>query len=1068
MSDKLNWYSSVQEKINEDLDRFYEEFYSATLTNVGASYRINPCPNCGHNNCCTITGNTVHCFSGRCDWKGTHINAWYAFALNKLDLNFYEAVDRLEKYTNIPFPKGSEEEMKVYKEHQTTQRILRFAENFYNNNLLNCKEKFEFNNHIYTPLEYLLDVRQRKMDTIKKFSIGFSADNYLELYNQLISEGFKKEEISKAKVWAPKNVMVYFYRHPVTHDIVRMNIKNPFKTKAMVQNEFGKYVESDNILEGYSTFSKSLYFAPGFSFKAKYIFMVEGENDLQAIYEQGFLNIVAVGGQIKKNDGSQLEILRNLDDDCIIYCMFDNDEAGDNYLEIIDEFFPDKKISKIEYNSAFNDPDEYYTSCDKALSPETLIAKATPLPTNGFRIYRDKALWTIANRSAKLEFTLKCMSDKNTFKGTAIYYKNGLLSDRDDDISLTKCKKIKPLNLYLYNHMEEYFNTDIDNKTIEELVSIYSYSYKKDEIIKRIAIELNKSKDYEKTANDIKLLSKKAMVSWSDFHDSVLKESNDLMNKAHITSVENIPKIRLGQYYNVRNGDAYMYFTYVKIDGDVKRKLPYLLRNDGKLIRLDLYKRKDSQCLLLIDNKYELPYEVNEAVLELNECCLTQYWVEKFSENEIPDEELDPGVLIRKIESYLKRFYYTNDSNVYKIVALYIYSTYFYELFAQIPYLFLNGSKGSGKSILDECIKLLSFNCKMAVDITEAALFRVLSVEGGVLILDEMENLSSKNRTLDSSMAAILKGGYARSGGVYRVNTEKGGIVEKHTIYGPKVISNIMGMDDVIEDRCIIVNTYPLKLTKETKMEDPKYYAEERLDEIRELTSKCALSALKNFKKLHDIYNNSLFETNNARLSQILTPIQAVATLVDSKDIEEARINNIDSFVGEFQKSLENYWETTLKFIKENIENDTPEGIIKKSVGIVARELWGIVPGTEVELTNPSNHKYNEPIIFNKEEGWFKINTLHFKCFIEEMKPGEVTYNKNISRWVKTVFNLKSENITRKTVKIENEELIKEFKGNSKPKVYLYTFYFKDFIEIGDSFLDKKEPKRVHNTMPLF
>ena len=145
-------------------------------------------------------------------------------------------------------------------------------------------------------------------------------------------------------------------------------------------------------------------------------------------------------------------------------------------------------------------------------------------------------------------------------------------------------------------------------------------------------------------------------------------------------------------------------------------------------------------------------------------------------ENKISDEELEPSLLIKEIERYIRKFYYTNDNNVYKIVSLYIYTTYYYELFAQIPYLFLNGSKGSGKSILDECIKLLSFNAKMALDITEAALFRTLSVEGGVLILDEQENLNSKNRTMDNSMAAILKGGYARSGAVYRCNTEKGGI----------------------------------------------------------------------------------------------------------------------------------------------------------------------------------------------------------------------------------------------------------------------------------------------------
>ena len=87
---------------------------------------------------------------------------------------------------------------------------------------------------------------------------------------------------------------------------------------------------------------------------------------------------------------------------------------------------------------------------------------------------------------------------------------------------------------------------------------------------------------------------------------------------------------------------------------------------------------------------------------------------------------MNPSRLVRQIESYIKRFYYTNDDNVYKVLALYIYMTYFYELFGQIPYLFLNGEKGSGKSILDTTIYLLASNAKMAIDISESSLFRIV------------------------------------------------------------------------------------------------------------------------------------------------------------------------------------------------------------------------------------------------------------------------------------------------------------------------------------------------------
>lgn len=1049
--DKLEWYESVENKINEDIDLFYGEFYSgAKPKKIGPdSYRINPCPVCGHSNSCTLTGNTVHCFSGECGWKGTHITAWYEYAKEKLNLSLYEAVAKLEKFTGYKFPAGTKEEIEAYEKHQKQQAILRISEDFYHKQLLICNLTFPFKDKRYTPLDYMLQVRKRKIETLKDFKVGF-AINYFGLRSELLEQGFTKEEIKEGKAWQPEGTFVFFYRHPLTKDIVRTNIKNPFGSKSKEKNELGQSIDGD-VIVGYSTGSKFMYFPPNFSFD-KDITIVEGEHDVFAAYENGF-NVAGVGGQIERE--YQLSVLDKAKENITFHTMYDNDDAGSKYTEFTNEYFADRPVKKIKYDEAFNDPDEYFRECENHKSLEELFEFAETLTTDKYKIRRQGNLWTVATRERKLEFTMKGKNDKGSFSGNAVYYYNGLLSDRDDNIQLVKCKaKIKPLNFYLYDHIEEYFNSNLDKKSIDELILIYSMSAKKDEIIKRLAEMLFESENDESIINNMKVQLSKHVTNHENVVDEILKEVNDIQNKANTTSLSNIPKMRVGQYYNVRNGDAYMYFTYVKIDGDIKRKLPFLLRNDGTLIRLDLLKRKDSQCLLLIDNKYELPWEINDAILELNECCLTQEWVEKYKDGKISDSELEPSILIKRIEGYIRKFYYTNDSNIYKVLSLYIYSTYSYELFAQIPYLYLNGSKGSGKSILDECIRLLSFNSKMAVDITEAALFRTLSVEGGVLILDEQENLNSKNaRTTDSGMAAILKGGYARSGAVYRVNNEKGGIVEKYTIYGPKVISNIMGMDDVIEDRCIIIETYALKLTKETKMEDPKYYAEERLDEIRELTSKCAISALKNFKTLYDIYNGNLFETGNARLSQILTPILAVAKLVDLREKENALSTNPDikDYIGEYERSLMDYF-VILNELKKNTAQSTPEGIIKSSVSTVAKELWGLVPPHNIEFIDSSSHKYTEAIKCDKEQGWFEINVLHFKCFIEEVKPGETAYARYIPKWIKTVFKIDACDIKRKAVHIENEDLMKEFKGNVKPKVNFYRFYFKDYINMDEAF----------------
>ena len=49
---RIEWYQAVSEKINNNLEEFYQAMYGENLQPVGRDYRVNPCPLCGHNDCC--------------------------------------------------------------------------------------------------------------------------------------------------------------------------------------------------------------------------------------------------------------------------------------------------------------------------------------------------------------------------------------------------------------------------------------------------------------------------------------------------------------------------------------------------------------------------------------------------------------------------------------------------------------------------------------------------------------------------------------------------------------------------------------------------------------------------------------------------------------------------------------------------------------------------------------------------------------------------------------------------------------------------------------------------------
>ncbi len=1037
------WHFDVNEQIVYRLDEFYQEFYEEELHSVGEGYRLEPCPMCGHKNCCSVGEPGINCFS--CGWSGSHTGSYIDYAINRLRMTEFEAEKKLSEWSGVPVKELTEEESLQIQKQSRMQEIQKKAEVFYHETLLNCTTQYRLGQSEMTPLSYLINIRGRKMETVKKLMFGFS-QNYLEFQRELLSQGYTADEIKDAHVWIPEGLFVFFYKDPITKDITRINTKNPFKATIKTRDELGE-VAKESIIEGYSVGKKeAFYYTPGFSFK-KPIIIVEGEHDLAACYENGGSNVCCVGGNLNDDYWGILEKAQST-----IFTAFDNDETGLKYLGRMNDALPEKDIRKIGFPLNFKDIDEYYTQNVHSVSVPDLCKEAQIIETEKFKVTHSSFKnWKIENRFKKLEFDFYKQNDKGQVVGTANLFVDGKLKDRCDTSPLVSMKaSMKPMNFMLDDEINAFFNTKLYDKSNDELISIFPYSSCKGEIKEILAKRIIESGEQDEIIVSFreKLKDRK---DCDDIIDGILKEVNDIQNRS-IASFDDIPKMRITQYFNVRNNDAYFYFTNVKHDGEAIRKLPYLLRNDRATIRLDLYKRKDEQCLLLIDNKYELPVEQPTAL----QCSsLTQKWAEAWVAGEIPVSDLNPFHLVSTIENYIRRFYYTNDENIYKVLALYCYMTYYYEVLGEVPYLYLNGEKGSGKSILDNVLSMFCFNAKMGVSISESSLFRMTSIEGGTIILDEIENLTSRTKANDSLMGAILKGGYTKNSFIYRMNMDKG-CVEGFDSFGPKIISNIFGLEDVVLDRCIQINTYRLKITKDTRMEDPRHYLSERMAEIKEVTSKCCLSALEKFQELYEIFRSQVFEAETARLSQILTSMLAVAKLVDK--YEETNIKS-----NAYEDALRDFYNLSIKSIKQDTEETTPEGIIKTAVPIIAQELKGIIPPNECNYTVPAKHKYHEQIEYNLEEGWFRVNTIHFKCFIEESMPGEQMHTRYIPRYVKSSYNIKDKDYKRRSTTIDNEDLIKEYKGNISPKVIYYTFYFRDFVD-DDSFVRESHNEVEMNT----
>lgn len=346
------------------------------------------------------------------------------------------------------------------------------------------------------------------------------------------------------------------------------------------------------------------------------------------------------------------------------------------------------------------------------------------------------------------------------------------------------------------------------------------------------------------------------------------------MTNNKIDPLKHYPKMKLSQFFDINNNDGYMYFSKVIQEGKNPKRVPFLLKNDRTEIRLDELKKVHEDDLLLVDGKYELPFEVERDVFPVEAQSLHYKYVHDWVRGQ---EEYDPAAVLERIESLLKT-YYRASSSTHKVLAVWIYATYFYTLFnSGFPYLIITGPKGSGKSTLENLIAAMAFNPTHAVSITEAALYRQVAFLGGTFLMDDFTNLE---RGIEG-LAPILNAGLSDSGSVYRMDNK--GNVHSFSTFGPKVISGIHGVEDSIASNSLTINTVPYSQVELFDIPDFHQLKMEQSEELRHLTSAAALSALENFQSVYSDLEVVAQENWNRKLNRVMRPLLAVAQLAVEK-----------------------------------------------------------------------------------------------------------------------------------------------------------------------------------------
>lgn len=236
-----------------------------------------------------------------------------------------------------------------------------------------------------------------------------------------------------------------------------------------------------------------------------------------------------------------------------------------------------------------------------------------------------------------------------------------------------------------------------------------------------------------------------------------------------------------------------------------------------------------------------------------------------------PEEYGSEAELFREIQSFIHR--YVDVSSLYeKIAAYYVFLSWIYDGFNELPYLRLKGDPGSGKTRFLLTVGSLCYKPIFASGAsTVSPLFRILDAFRGTLIIDEADFRLSDER---AEIIKILNNGNARGFPVLRSEASQTREFNPraYAVFGPKLVATRRPFEDrALESRCITEEMGQSKLREDVPINLPATHKEEAL----QLRNKLLLFRFRNLRRRaprEDLVDRLI----EPRLNQIFVPLLSI------------------------------------------------------------------------------------------------------------------------------------------------------------------------------------------------
>jgi len=215
----------------------------------------------------------------------------------------------------------------------------------------------------------------------------------------------------------------------------------------------------------------------------------------------------------------------------------------------------------------------------------------------------------------------------------------------------------------------------------------------------------------------------------------------------------------------------------------------------------------------------------------------------KFNDHELLPIENDLSQIHGRIVRYLRRFVWFSDDNAYDLVANWVISSYFREVFRYAPVLIFDGVTVSGKSTTLKTLNLIVYRGQYVTNYSAAALSRQIETDNVTLLLDELMGTMQSDRGME--VCELIKAAFEKGNLLIRADPKSQRVYKNHVHTHIALTVKAEGLPEDVYNRGIRIGMIGMPDDLELGDIDSIHEDEELLDDISPYRIRTELYALR-------------------------------------------------------------------------------------------------------------------------------------------------------------------------------------------------------------------------------